>query len=139
MKNEDMKNELLAKKTEKSVAIEFDDLELIKEVERKRNELPVLTEAELDELKVKVEVLGHEAAEKGCWLGLGSFRMEGSDIQADMVHASGSVAMLALLVAKAMNSDPGLEQAFMLAVGLRIKHGGMTYAAEIENNNEEEE
>lgn len=142
MKNNDTKIAELTKKSEKSVAIEFDDLKLIKQVERKLNELPVLTEAELDELKEKAEVFAAEMAGKGCWIGMGMFHKEGSDIPADLVHASGSVSTLALLMAGAMSGDPALEQAFMLAVGLRIKHGGMTYATEDnedEDNNEEEE
>lgn len=129
-KNDDTKIAELAKKTEKSVAIEFDDLEVIKSVERRLNELPVLTKAELDELNAKAKVFADEAAAKGCWIGLGSFHLEGSGIPAMLVQASGSASMLALLMAGAMSSDPGLEQAFMLAVGLRIKHGGMTAEAE---------
>lgn len=135
-KNEDTKNAELAKKTEKLVAIEFDDLEVIKSVERRLNELPVLTKAELDELNAKAKVFADEAAAKGCWIGLGSFHLEGSGIPAMLVQASGSASMLALLVAGAMSSDPGLEQAFMLAVGLRIKHGNM--AAEAEDDDMED-
>lgn len=141
-KNNDTKIAELAKKTEKSVAIEFDDLEVIKSVERRLNELPVLTKAELDELNAKAKVFADEAAAKGCWIGLGSFHLEGSGIPAMLVQASGSASMLALLMAGAMSSDPGLEQAFMLAVGLRIKHGGMTDATEDnedEDDNVEEE
>lgn len=129
-KNNDTKIAELTKKSEKSVAIEFNDLDLFKQVERKLNELPVLTEAELDELKQKADVFAAEMAGKGCWIGMGMFHKEGSDIPADMVQASGSVSALALLMAGAMSSDPALEQAFMLAVGLRIKHGGLAAEAE---------
>lgn len=53
MKNNDTKIAELTKKSEKSVAIEFDDLKLIKQVERKLNELPVLTKPELKQWKPK--------------------------------------------------------------------------------------
>lgn len=128
-KNNDTKNDALAKKT-KTVELELDELELIKQVERRLNELPVLTEAELDELKAKADVFAAETSAKGCWIGLGSFRQEGREFPIDLVQASGNVSMLALLVAEAMSSNPGLEQAFMLAVCLRMKHGGMADAAE---------
>lgn len=141
-KNNDKKNETLMKKTENSAQLNFDALELANSIERQLKEQPVLTKAELDELQAKEEAFGHEAAEKGCWIGLGSFRMEGRENPIALVHIHGAVSTLALLVADAMNSHPGLEQAILLAMGLKLKYGNMadtTEDNEDEDNNEEEE
>ncbi len=142
MKNNDMKNDELAKKTENSVKLDFDAKKLAQSIERQLKEKPVLTVAELDELKAKEEAFGHEAAEKGCWIGLGSFRMEGREHPIALVHIDGAVSTLALLVADAMNRHPGFEQAILLAMGLKLKYGNMAVAAEDnedEDYNEEEE
>ena len=142
MKNNDKKIAELAKKTEISVNLNFDALELTNSIERQLKDQPVLTKAELDELNAKAVAFGHEAGEKGCWLGLGSFRMEGRENPIALVHIDGAVSTLALLVADAMNSHPGLEQVFLLAMGLKLKYGNMadtTEDNEDEDNNEEEE
>ncbi len=128
-KNDDTKNELLAK-MKKAVKLDFDALALWESIEQRLKEQPVLTEAELEELKEKADAFGYEAAENGCWIGLGSFRVEGKENPIALVQAAGSVSTLALMVAEAMTHQPALEKAFMLAVGLRIKHGGMTAEAE---------
>ena len=128
-KNDDTKNELLAK-MKKAVKLDFDALALQESIEQRLKEQPVLTEAELEELKEKADAFGHEAAEKGCWIGLGSFRVEGKENPIALVQAAGSVSTLALMVAEAMVHQPGLEKAILLAVGLKMKFGDMEDAAE---------
>ena len=139
MKNNDMKNDELAKKTEDSVKLDFDAKKLAQSIERQLKELPVLTKAELDELQAKEEAFGREAAEKGCWIGLGSFRMEGREHPIALVHIDGAVSTLALLVADAMNRHPRFEQAILLAMGLKLKYGNMADTTEDEDDNVEEE
>lgn len=128
-KNDDTKNELLAK-MKKTVKLDFDAKKLAQSIERHLKEQPVLTEAELDELNEKADAFGHEAAEKGCWMGLGSFRVEGKENPIALVQAAGSVSTLALMVAEAMTHQPGLEKAFLLAMGLKLKYGNMAAEAE---------
>lgn len=128
------KNELLAK-MKKAVKVDFDALELKNSIERNLSVQPVLTEAELEELKEKADAFGHEAAEKGCWIGLGSFRVEGKENPIALVQAAGSVSTLALMVAEAMNCNPGLEKVFLLALALK---NSMDKQAETEDNEEEE-
>lgn len=131
-KNDDTKNELLAK-MKKTVKLDFDAKKLAQSIERQLKEQPVLTEAELDELKEKADAFGHEAAEKGCWIGLGSFRMEGRECPVALVHIDGAVSTLALLVADAMNRNPGFEQTILLAMGLKLKYGNMAAEAEADD------
>ena len=128
-KNDDTKNELLAK-MKKAVKLDFDALALKESIEHRLLLQPVLTEAELDELKEKANDFGYEAAEKGCWIGLGSFRVEGKENPIALVQVVGSVSTLALMVAEAMTHQPGLEKAILLAVGLKMKFGDMEDAAE---------
>lgn len=140
-KNNDTKNELLAT-MKKAVKLNFDALELKNSIERNLDQHPVLTEAELEELNEKADVFASEMADKGCWIGLGSFRVAGKEDQTLLVQASGSVSMLALMVAEAMNCKPWLEQVLLLGVAMKLKFGDMadtTEDNEDEDYNEEEE
>lgn len=128
------KNELLAK-MKKAVKVDFDALELKNSIERNLSVQPVLTEAELEELKEKADVFASEVADKGCWLGLGSFRTEDREDPRVLLQVSGSVSTLALMVAEAMNCNPGLEKVFLLALALK---NSMDKQAETEDNEEEE-
>lgn len=105
------------------------ELELLLSIHQKLNKLPALTEPELEELMDKSEKFGSEMEDKGCWLGLGMFRSETGKPK-KLVQAEGSVSTLALMVAEAMVHQPGLEKAFLLAVGLKMKFGDMEDAAE---------
>lgn len=118
-KNDDTKNELLAK-MKKAVKLDFDARALQESIEQRLKEQPVLTEAELEELKEKAGAFGHEAAEKGCWIGLGSFRVEGKENPIALVQAAGFVGGIALMVAEAMDSEPVLARAFELAMFMRL-------------------
>ena len=117
-KNNDTKIAELTKKSEKSVAIEFNDQDLIKQVERKLNELPVLTEAEVDELRDASEDMLNRMVDKGCWLGLGFVRNADQDLSL-LSAAHGNFPTLALMVAEAMDEDPVLEKVFLLALALK--------------------
>lgn len=133
-KNNDMKkNKLITKMSfynGNDRSLDFDALKMEDVIERKLNELPVLTEAELDGLKAKADAFGYEVAEKGCWMGLGMFRREEGEPKL-LVQADGNVTILALMVAEAMEHYPALEDVFLKAVGLKMKYG--------EDNNEDNE
>ena len=104
--------------------------------------LPILTEAEYDELREASEDMMNRMADKGCcWLGLGLVRKAERDLsQLEAVH--GNVGTLARMVAEAMNCNPGLEKVFLLAFAMKRsmdKQAETEDNEDNEDNNEEEE
>ncbi len=101
--------------------------------------LPILTEAEYDELREASEDMMNRMADKGCcWLGLGLVRKAERDLsQLEAVH--GNVGTLARMVAEAMNCNPGLEKVFMLAFAMKRSMDKQAETEDNEDNNEEEE
>lgn len=101
-----------------------------------RNNLPILTEAEYDELREASEDMMNRMADKGCcWLGLGLVRKAERDLsQLEAVH--GNVGTLARMVAEAMNCNPGLEKVFLLAFAMKRS---MYKQAETEDNEDDED
>lgn len=97
--------------------------------------LPMLTEAEYDELREASEDMMNRMADKGCcWLGLGRVRKAERDlVQLEAVH--GNVGTLARMVAEAMNCNPGLEKVFLLAFAMKRS---MDKQAETEDNEDED-
>ena len=98
--------------------------------------LPILTEAEYDELREASEDMMNRMADKGCcWLGLGLVRKAERDLsQLEAVH--GNVGTLARMVAEAMNCNPGLEKVFLLAFAMKRS---MYKQAETEDNEDDED
>lgn len=140
MKNNDKRNATLMK-AEGLMKVDFDAKQLAETIKREMEQMPVLTKAELAELYQKAIGFGAEVADKGCWIGLGMFRPDDSEPK-QLVQAEGNLTMLALMVAEAMESNPELEKAFLMAVGLKMKFGDMadtTEDNEDEDYNEEEE
>ncbi|EJW90456.1 hypothetical protein EVA_21434 [gut metagenome] len=119
-KNDNTKNETLMK-AKKLMKVDFDEKQVAETIEKQLAQMPVLTKAELDELQDMAEAFGSEAEKKGCWIGLGSFRVEGKEHPTALVQASGAMGTLALMVAESMAKSPWLEKVFLLAVGLRMK------------------
>lgn len=104
--------------------------------------LPMLTEAEYDELREAAEDMMNRMADKGCcWLGLGLVRKAERDLaQLEAVH--GNVGTLARMVAEAMNCNPGLEKVFLLAFAMKRSMDEQAETEDSEDNedyNEEEE
>lgn len=128
-KNNDKRNATLIK-AEGLMKVDFDAKQVAETIKRKMEQMPVLTKAELAELFQKAIGFGAEVADKGCWIGLGMFRPEDSEPK-QLVQAVGNLTMLALMVAEAMESNPELEKAFLMAVGLKMKFS--------EDNNEDNE
>ena len=103
------------------------------------NQLPILTEAEYNELREASEDMMNRMADKGCcWLGLGRVRKAERDlVQLEAVH--GNVGTLARMVAEAMNCNPGLEKVFLLAFAMNRSMDKQAETEDNEDNNEEEE
>ena len=103
--------------------------------------LPILTEAEYDELREASEDMMNRMADKGCcWLGLGLVRKAERDLSL-LSAAHGNFSTLALMVAEAMDEDPVLEKVLLLALALKKGRDKQaeTEDNEDEDNNEEEE
>lgn len=107
-------------------------------IEKKLEQMPVLTKAELEELKAKAVGFGDEVADKGCWIGLGMFRPEDGKPKM-LIQAEGDLTMLALMVSEAMKSNAELEMVFLLAVGMRMKSGEDNNEDNEENNEDNDE
>lgn len=109
-------------------------------MERAINQLPILTEAEVDELREATDGMMNRMVDKGCWLGLGFVRNADQDLSL-LSAAHGNFSTLALMVAEAMDEDPVLEKVLLLALALKKSKGKMdeTEDNEDEDNNEEEE
>lgn len=109
-------------------------------MERAINQLPILTEAEVDELREASKDMVNRMVDKGCWLGLGFVRKADQDLSLlSAVH--GNFSTLALMVAEAMDEDPVLEKVLLLALALKKSREKMdeTEDNEDEDYNEEEE
>lgn len=114
--------------------------DVAKAMERAINQLPILTEAEIDELLEAAHGMMMRMTEKGCWIGLGFVRKADQDLGLlSAVH--GSFSTLALMVAEAMDKDPVLEKVLLLALALKKSMDKMdeTEDSEDEDYNEEEE
>lgn len=108
--------------------------------ERAINQLPILTEAEVDELWDASNDMVNRMVDKGCWLGLGFVRNADQDLSL-LSAAHGNFSTLALMVAEAMDDDPVLEKVLLLALALKKSRDKMdeTEDNEDEDYNEEEE
>lgn len=101
------------------------------------DKLPILTEAEVDELRDASEDMLERMVDKGCWLGLGFVR--NGDLDLSLLSAAhGNFTTLALMVAEAMDEDPVLEKVFLLALSLKKSMGKLDETEDNEDNNEEE-
>ena len=109
-------------------------------MERAINQLPILTEAEVDELREASKDMVNRMVDKGCWLVLGFVRKADQDLGI-LSAAHGNFSTLALMVAEAMDEDPVLEKVLLLAHALKKGRDKMdeTEDNEDEDYNEEEE
>ena len=103
-------------------------------MERAINQLPILTEAEVDELREASNDTLNRMVDKGCWLGLGFVRKADQDLGL-LSAAHGNFSTLALMVAEAMDEDPVLEKVILLALALKK---GMDKMDETEDNEDED-
>ena len=103
-------------------------------MERAINQLPILTEAEVDELRDASDDMLNRMVDKGCWLGLGFVRKADQDLGL-LSAADGNFSTLALMVAEAMDEDPVLEKVILLALALKK---GMDKMDETEDNEDED-
>lgn len=103
-------------------------------MERAINQLPILTEAEVDELRDASNDMLNRMVDKGCWLGLGFVRKADQDLGL-LSAAHGNFSTLALMVAEAMDEDPVLEKVILLALALKK---GMDKMDETEDNEDED-
>lgn len=103
-------------------------------MERAINQLPILTEAEVDELRDASNDMLNRMVDKGCWLGLGFVRNADQDLSL-LSAVNGNFSTLALMVAEAMDEDPVLEKVFLLALALKK---GRDKQAETEDNEDED-
>lgn len=136
-KNNDMNaKKLMQQKLQ--VNLNLNDVD--KAMERAINQLPILTEAEVDELRDASEDMVNRMVDKGCWLGLGFVRNADQDLSL-LSAAHGNFSTLALMVAEAMDEDPVLEKVLLLALALKKRMDKMdeTEDNEDEDYNEEEE
>lgn len=124
-------NDMNAKKVmRQKLQVNLDMNEVAEAMERAINQLPILTEAEVDELRDASNDMLNRMVDKGCWLGLGFVRKADQDLGL-LSAAHGNFSTLALMVAEAMDEDPVLEKVFLMAVGLKMKFS--------EDNNEDED
>lgn len=107
-------------------------------MERAINQLPILTEAEVDELRDASNDMLNRMVDKGCWLGLGFVRNADQDLSL-LSAAHGNFSTLALMVAEAMDEDPVLEKVLLMALALNKSREKMdeTEDSEDEDYNEE--
>lgn len=107
-------------------------------MERAINQLPILTEAEVDELRDASNDTLNRMVDKGCWLGLGFVRKADQDLVL-LSAAHGNFSTLALMVAEAMDEDPVLEKVLLMALALNKSREKMdeTEDSEDEDYNEE--
>lgn len=114
--------------------------DVVEAMERAINQLPILTEAEVDELRDASNDTLNRMVDKGCWLGLGFVRNADQDLSI-LSATHGNFSTLALMVADAMDEDPVLEKVLLLALALKKSRDKQaeTEDNEDEDNNEEEE
>lgn len=103
-------------------------------MERAINQLPILTEAEVDELREASNDMLNRMVDKGCWIGLGFVRKADQDLGL-LSAAHGNFSTLALMVAEAMDEDPVLEKVLLMALALKK---GRDKQAETEDNEDED-
>lgn len=131
-------NDMNAKKVmRQKLQVNLDMNEVAEAMERAINQLPILTEAEVDELRDASNDMLNRMVDKGCWLGLGFVRKADQDLGL-LSAAHGNFSTLALMVAEAMDEDPVLEKVFLMALGLKMKFSEDNNE-DNEDNNEEEE
>lgn len=134
-------NDMNAKKVmRQKLQVNLDMNEVAETMLKAINQLPILTEAEVDELWEASNDTLNRMVDKGCWLGLGFVRNADQDMSLlSAVH--GNFPTLALMVAEAMDEDPVLEKVFLLALSLNKSRDKMdeTEDNEDEDYNEEEE
>lgn len=120
--------------------VNLDMNDVAEAMERAINQLPILTEAEVDELRDASNDMLNRMVDKGCWLGLGFVRKADQDLGL-LSAAHGNFSTLALMVAEAMDEDPVLEKVLLMALALKKVRDKMdeTEDNEDEDNNEEEE
>lgn len=102
------------------------------------NQLPILTEAEVDELREATDGMLQRMEDKGCWLGLGFVRKAEQDLGL-LAAVHGNFSTLALMVAEAMDDDPVLEKVFLLAFGLKKSRDKQAETEDNEDDNENNE
>lgn len=107
-------------------------------MERAINQLPILTEAEVDELRDASEDMLNRMVDKGCWLGLGFVRNADQDLSL-LSAAHGNFTTLAMMVAEAMDEDPVLEKVFLLALALKKSMDKMDETEDNEDEDDNEE
>ena len=125
---------------QQKLQVNLDMTDVAKAMERAINQLPILTEAEVDELRDASDDMLNRMVDKGCWLGLGFVRNADQDLSL-LSAAHGNFSTLALMVAEAMDEDPVLEKVLLLALALKKSMDKMdeTEDNEDEDYNEEEE
>ena len=134
-------NDMNAKKLmQQKLQVNLDINEVADAMVRAVEKLPILTEAEVDELRDASKDMLNRMVDKGCWLGLGFVRKADQDLSL-LSAAHGNFSTLALMVAEAMDEDPVLEKVLLLALALKKSRDKMdeTEDNEDEDYNEEEE
>lgn len=119
---------------QQKLQVNLDLNDVVEAMERAINQLPILTEAEVDELREASKDMVNRMVDKGCWLGLGFVRNADQDLSL-LSAAHGNFSTLALMVAEAMDEDPVLEKVLLLALALNKSRDKMD---ETEDNEEEE-
>lgn len=135
------KNDMNAKKVmQQKLQVNLDMNDVVESVAKAVNQLPILTEEEVDELQEAAHGMMMRMEDKGCWLGLGFVRKSDRELS-NIAAVHGNFSTLALMVAEAMNNDPMLEKVLLLALALKKSMGKMneTEDNEDEDYNEEEE
>lgn len=125
---------------QQKLQVNLDINEVADAMVRAVEKLPILTEAEVDELRDASKDMLNRMVDKGCWLGLGFVRKADQDLSL-LSAAHGNFSTLALMVAEAMDEDPVLEKVLLLALALKKSRDKMdeTEDNEDEDYNEEEE
>lgn len=128
-------NDMNAKKVmRQKLQVNLEINELADAMVRAVEKLPILTEAEVDELRDASEDMLDRMVDKGCWLGLGFVRNADQDLSL-LSAAHGNFTTLVLMVSEAMDEDPVLEKVFLLALALKK---GKDKQAETEDNEDED-
>ena len=128
-------NDMNAKKVmRQKLQVNLDMNEVAETMLKAINQLPILTEAEVDELRDASKDMVNRMVDKGCWLGLGFVRKADQDLSL-LSAAHGNFSTLALMVAEAMDEDPVLEKVILLALALKK---GMDKMDETEDNEDED-
>lgn len=128
-------NDMNAKKVmRQKLQVNLNMNDVAKAMERAINQLPILTEAEIDELRDAAHGMMNRMVDEGCWLGLGFVRNADQNLSL-LSAAHGNFSTLALMVAEAMDEDPVLEKVFLMALALKK---GKDKMDETEDNEDED-